>query len=249
MTRVKSIDFHINRMSIFVSNWNFLWISKKTSLVLWHLQYYVKIETWFWPWLPPCFIAFSYCSVFSMTDGNDCESLATAALSVITSNFTIFIIYSAFLYNLQNNCGGGENNSYFWNPFRQHLTTAIITSKMGLNLRKFWVLTWKTLIVKGRHYIETFLDLIVPTFLFMILAVLRYQGGDFLKPTNQPDEIFDTNQFLKKICDVRSDYNATFYYAPAGGAVDDLMNKVIQANEYFEYGGCSYSQNFTILSK
>ena len=52
-------------------------------------------------------------SLFSMTDGNDCESLATAALSVITSNFTIFIIYSAFLYNLQNNCGGGENNSYF----------------------------------------------------------------------------------------------------------------------------------------
>ena len=88
---------------------------------------------------------------------------------------------------------------------------------MGLNLRKFWVLTWKTLIVKGRHYIETFLDLIVPTFLFMILAVLRYQGGDFLKPTNQPDEIFDTNQFLKKICDMRFDElnNATFYFAPS----------------------------------
>ena len=120
---------------------------------------------------------------------------------------------------------------------------------MGLNLRKFWVLTWKTLIVKGRHYIETFLDLIVPTFLFMILAVLRYQGGDFLKPTNQPDEIFDTNQFLKKICDMRFDElnNATFYFAPAGGAVDDLMNRVLQANEYFENGGCSNNPNSSIF--
>ena len=114
---------------------------------------------------------------------------------------------------------------------------------MGVNLRKFGVLTWKTLIVKRRHYIETALDLIVPTFLFMIMAALRYQGGDFLKPEHKPDEIFDTNRFLDKICWMPKNpfYNATFYYAPDtnDGAVEDLMNKVLQANAYFENGGCS----------
>ena len=75
------------------------------------------------------------------------------------------------------------------------------------------------------------------------MAALRYQGGDFLKPEHKPDEIFDTNRFLDKICWMPKNpfYNATFYYAPDtnDGAVEDLMNKVLQANAYFENGGCS----------
>ena len=58
------------------------------------------------------------------------------------------------------------------------------------NVRKFQVLTWKTLKVKMRHYIETTLDLIVPTLLFIILAVLRYQGGDSFSPSLQDAQIY-----------------------------------------------------------
>ena len=58
------------------------------------------------------------------------------------------------------------------------------------NVRKFQVLTWKTLKVKMRHYIETTLDLIVPTLLFIILAVLRYQGGDDFAPSLKDAQIY-----------------------------------------------------------
>ena len=84
----------------------------------------------------------------------------------------------------------------------------------------------------------------------MILAVLRYQGGDFLKPEHKGDEIFDTKPFLDKngpMCDAN---NHTFYYAPNTiEAVEDLMSKVIEANKYFEYGVCSSGENRTLLSK
>ena len=58
------------------------------------------------------------------------------------------------------------------------------TTKMGKsNLRKFLALTWKTLIVKKRHYVETAFDLIIPTILFVLLAVLYYE---VMEPTRHP---------------------------------------------------------------
>ena len=63
------------------------------------------------------------------------------------------------------------------------------TTKMGKsNLRKFLALTWKTLIVKKRHYVETAFDLIIPTILFVLLAVLYYEVK---KPTRHPHDKVD----------------------------------------------------------
>ena len=62
--------------------------------------------------------------------------------------------------------------------------------KMGKsNLRKFLALTWKTLIVKKRHYVETAFDLIIPTILFVLLAVLYYE---FMEPTRHPHDLVDS---------------------------------------------------------
>ena len=117
------------------------------------------------------------------------------------------------------------------------------------NLRKFWVLTWKTAIVKSRHYIETTLDLLIPTLLFVLMAVLRYQGGSILAPKFKPAEIFRPDFALQQFCNRGFSYdyalemrNATFLYAPQNEAVKKLMEKVTKANDYFlgkfEAGEC-----------
>ena len=108
------------------------------------------------------------------------------------------------------------------------------------NLRKFWVLTWKTAIVKSRHYIETTLDLLIPTLLFVLMAVLRYQGGGILAPKFEPAEIFRPDYALQQFCERGFSYdstlelkNATFLYTPQNQAVEKLMEKVKKANDYF----------------
>ena len=106
------------------------------------------------------------------------------------------------------------------------------------NARKFRVLTWKTLIVKMRHYIETTLDLLVPTFLFIIMAVLRYQGGDTLTPTNEPAQMFPPDFITREFCNQWSFKNATFLYAPKTNTTDEIMEKFIQTNKYYQNKGC-----------
>ena len=40
-------------------------------------------------------------------------------------------------------------------------------------LSKFWVLLWKNLLLKWRHWFMTILEVVLPVFLFALLAVLR----------------------------------------------------------------------------
>ena len=41
-------------------------------------------------------------------------------------------------------------------------------------LSKFFVLTWKNLLLKRRHWFMSILEIVVPVFLFAILAILRF---------------------------------------------------------------------------
>ena len=102
------------------------------------------------------------------------------------------------------------------------------------NARKFLVLTWKTLLVKARHYIETVLDLIVPSLLFIVLVVLRYQF-DGLAPTHEDavispkDEIFDSS-----FCGSQNYAHNFILYAPSVKATDDIMEKMKKSLEYWQ---------------
>jgi hypothetical protein len=118
------------------------------------------------------------------------------------------------------------------------------------NGRKFRVLAWKTLIVKARHYIETGLDLIIPSLLFIILAVVRYQGGESLVPTEEPGKIFDTQVTLRRLCSLGWSYqwgqNSTLLYAPENNVTNDLMAILHQSTNFFKSNIC-YDNEF--LSK
>ncbi len=45
--------------------------------------------------------------------------------------------------------------------------------------RKFFVLQWKALLQKRRHYILTALEIIVPTLLFVALVIMRAEADFF----------------------------------------------------------------------
>ena len=46
-------------------------------------------------------------------------------------------------------------------------------------MRKFLVLQWKSLLQKKRHWILTLLEIVIPSLLFIAVAVLRYQADEF----------------------------------------------------------------------
>ena len=71
--------------------------------------------------------------------------------------------------------------------------------------RKFKVLTWKTLITKYRHYIETILDILVPSLLFIVLVVLRFKF-EGLAPTQKEAETFDIKQPFDRLTWEGSDF-------------------------------------------
>ena len=45
-------------------------------------------------------------------------------------------------------------------------------------LRMFFILQWKNLILKRRHWLLTLVEILVPTLLFVTLVVIRVEGGD-----------------------------------------------------------------------
>ena len=89
------------------------------------------------------------------------------------------------------------------------------------------MLSWKTLIVKLRHYVETILDIFVPSFLFIILVVLRFEVGD-LGPKPESAEIFSNDDLFKTIeyefalCN--SEINPMFLYTPTTKASNDTVD-------------------------
>ena len=45
-------------------------------------------------------------------------------------------------------------------------------------LRMFFILQWKNLILKRRHWVLTTVEILVPTLLFATLVAIRVEGGD-----------------------------------------------------------------------
>ena len=102
------------------------------------------------------------------------------------------------------------------------------------NLRKFKVLTWKTLKVKARHYVETTLNLVVPTLLFIIIVVLRYElEGDF-KPTDEPASIYPAVNDLGHACDLIESAGSRFLYTPSSEGTNATMERFLQHLKFFQ---------------
>ena len=102
------------------------------------------------------------------------------------------------------------------------------------NLRKFKVLTWKTLKIKARHYVETTLNLVVPTLLFIVVVVLRYElGGDF-KPTHEPASSYPAVNDLSRVCDLLEYAGSRFLYTPASEGTNATMERFLQHLKFFQ---------------
>jgi hypothetical protein len=95
------------------------------------------------------------------------------------------------------------------------------------NGRKIYILSWKTLKVKARHYVETLLDIIVPVVLFALLGFLRYSGGEGLTPSWQNATIYNKAVIFNRYCHIRENNN-TLLYTPLTKAANDTMMKVEQ---------------------
>ena len=118
------------------------------------------------------------------------------------------------------------------------------------NLRKFKVLTWKTLKIKARHFIETTLDLLVPTLLFIIVVVLRYELLDFA-PTEEPPSVFPAVNDLAKVCGFTDVLGSRILYSPMTEDVNKTMEG-LKTNWNFLSNGCGKERgiicNFEFLT-
>ena len=95
----------------------------------------------------------------------------------------------------------------------------------------FQVLSWKTLIVKLRHYVETILDILVPSFLFVILVVLRFEVTD-LGPKPMDAQKFPNYDVFRTIFETNPDNfglcgqtKSLFLYTPVTKAANDTIAK------------------------
>lgn len=111
----------------------------------------------------------------------------------------------------------------------------------GSNLRKFQVLTWKTCIIKLRHYVETTLDIVIPSLLFIVLVVLRYKVADF-SPKTKPEQSFwyhDLIDFNPPPDPIRPDFGG-------GGSQDWLCTCAQSPKNVYFYAPMTLAANETI---
>lgn len=106
-----------------------------------------------------------------------------------------------------------------------------MATKSVSNLRKFQVLTWKAFITKIRHYVETALDIIIPSLLFIILVVLRFKVADF-SPEKKPAIRFHVDNFLEN---ARDDicYPIVFLYSPMTSISNETVGKMDRVLQTF----------------
>jgi len=73
--------------------------------------------------------------------------------------------------------------------------------KCYLNLRKVSiVMYWKNLTLKLRHYIQTILEILVPTFLFASMLAIYLEGGIEFRAETVPEEIPEETFALSEFC-------------------------------------------------
>lgn len=135
-------------------------------------------------------------------------------------------------------------------PLNDESVAAMSANNGGSNLRKFQVLTWKTCITKLRHYIETTLDIVIPSLLFIVLVVLRYKVADF-SPKTVAEQSFlnhDLINFFNRenpfgrgdwLCTCETSPKNVYFYAPLTSAVNDTMAKFQTTYEAIHNKTCS----------
>ena len=64
----------------------------------------------------------------------------------------------------------------------------------------FIVLYWKNLTLKLRHYIQTILEIVVPTLLFATMLAIYLEGGDDFTPQAKPASSYPDLPSIAQYC-------------------------------------------------
>eukprot|EP00095_Tigriopus_kingsejongensis_P011912 maker-scaffold111_size354240-snap-gene-2.29 protein:Tk11912 transcript:maker-scaffold111_size354240-snap-gene-2.29-mRNA-1 annotation:"atp-binding cassette sub-family a member 3" len=67
-------------------------------------------------------------------------------------------------------------------------------------VRKFFILQWKNLLLKGRHWVQTTCEILIPTLLFMGIVAIRVTGGDDITPKPRPAVVNESIPFHFTYC-------------------------------------------------
>jgi len=102
--------------------------------------------------------------------------------------------------------------------------------------KKFFILLWKNLIIKRRHWLMSILEIVIPTILFMAIVALRAEGGERLNPvfmneTTYPKEIYPL-YFCKALATTATNgtlLNSTLVFYPDTPDTNKIMGAVESA--------------------
>ena len=87
-----------------------------------------------------------------------------------------------------------------------------LSEKCYLSLRKvFIVMYWKNLTLKLRHYIQTLLEILVPTLLFAATLAIFLEGGSDYTPRPMDAQFNKTEFSLIQFCTRQVCFRLKFY--------------------------------------
>jgi ATP-binding cassette subfamily A (ABC1) protein 3 len=94
-------------------------------------------------------------------------------------------------------------------------------------LKKLWLILWKNLIIRKRHWILTLIEMVIPVLLFIVVAVVRSEIGpsnDELHPVEYYD-IWTEDRIIKQSTTSLSD-SSLLLYAPQNNFTTKMMTVV-----------------------
>merc|ERR550519_674699 len=125
---------------------------------------------------------------------------------------------------------------------------------MGAYWRKFFILSWKNLLLKKRHWIMTILEIVIPTLLFIGIVAIRNFGGAGYNPSQKPDTPYDKTIFPESICESlvstlsnESIANITLYYYPSNNLTDKIVGTIQDSmrNVFYPFCEQAFKANFS----
>jgi hypothetical protein len=104
--------------------------------------------------------------------------------------------------------------------------------RMGNSFRKFLLLIWKnTYVIRKRHWVVTICEIIIPSFLFLLMAIVRASTGAFgveyiKEPTYFPE--VSESEMLNNLAP-----GTSINYAPTNNCTMNLVTRLsINCNLY-----------------
>jgi len=101
--------------------------------------------------------------------------------------------------------------------------------------KKFFILLWKNMIIKKRHWVMSILEVLVPTVLFVAIVALRTEGGERLNPKYKNETINAAKIYPIYFCEAvyeisknrNSSTNVELAFSPAASdGAQQVMEKV-----------------------